>query len=137
VKISFNPKTSDDEARPFLTWPRRFVAWVTDFHKFVTALLAIAGLTIAIHVWLKGLITRKELEVAVEASVEKAVVKGLLEARTDIADLKTSTSGLPSWRQEVTVTIGKLDERLQAASKQGEKNERRIDAYLVVARTGR
>lgn len=137
MKISFNPKPSGDDARPFLPWWRRFVAWVSDFHKFVTALLAIAGLTIGIHVWLKGLITRRELEIAVEASVEKAVKEALRETGAKITDLKDKIAGdppLPQWRGETTTKIGNLDERVNAAKAQGEKNERRIDSYIARGR---
>jgi len=122
------------EARALLPWGRRFVAWVTDFHKFVTALVAISAMTIGVHVWLKGLITRKELEIAVEAAVEKAATRALLDVRTDVTKLKDDTSGLPTWRGDVTVTLSRIDTRLANAEHQGEKNEKRIDAYLVVAR---
>jgi hypothetical protein len=108
---------------------------VTDFHKFVTALLSISALTIGVHVWLKGLITRAELELAVEASVEKAVTKVLLDVRTDVANLKDATAGLPQWRSGVDVTLGKIDTRITAVEHQGEKNENRLNTYLVTARS--
>ena len=130
-----DPRQAKRDARALLPWGRRFVAWVTDFHKFVTALLSISALTIGVHVWLKGLITRAELELAVEASVEKAVTKVLLDVRTDVANLKDATAGLPQWRSGVDVTLGKIDTRITAVEHQGEKNENRLNTYLVTARS--
>lgn len=130
-----DPRQAKREARALLPWGRRFIAWITDFHKFVTALVSIAAVTVAIHVWLKGLITRKELEIAVTAAVTTAVTQALLDMRTDVVKLKEDSAwmkdtakGLPEWKVSI-------ETRVAATEHQGEKNEKRIDAYLVVARS--
>jgi hypothetical protein len=116
--------------RAMMPWWRRFVAWVGDFHKFVIALISIASATVAIHVWLKGLITRAELEVAVEAATEKAVVKTLLDVKTDVSDLKTNTAGLPAWRKEATTKLDQHDTRIGVVEHQEENLQGRFDKYL-------
>jgi len=122
------------DTRAILPWHRRFALWITDFHKFVTAVLGIAALTIVVHVWLKGLITRAELEVAVTASVEKAVTKVILKTQSDVSDIKDAIAGspaLPVWRGETTTKVEHLEERLATTKALGEKNERRIDSYIA------
>jgi hypothetical protein len=116
--------------RAMMPWWRRFVAWVSDFQKFVIALSSIAAATVGIHVWLKGLITRAELEVAVEAAVEKAVIKTLLDVKTDVSDLKTNTSGLPAWRKEATTKLDQHDTRIGVVEHQEENLQGRFDKYL-------
>jgi len=119
-----------------LPWWRRAWAWIGDFHKFVVTLISIAGTTIVVHVWLKGLVTRAELEHSVEVAVEKAVRQALVDSRTDIEILKQRTGGVPEWRADVTDRLLKVEGKAAAAEKQGEKNEDRIDRYIAAARLG-
>jgi hypothetical protein len=133
VDISFHPPPDPEERRSLraiVPWWRRFTAWLADFHKFVTTLVAVAGTTIAVHVWLKGLITRKELELAVDA----AVTKSMAEVKGDLATIKTNTGGLPDWRGETARRLGKAEDKLVEVEKQTDKNERRIDTYIAIQR---
>lgn len=137
MDISFHPPPDRDERRSMramVPWHRRVIAWLSDFHKFVTTLVGIAVTSIAIHVWLKGLITRKELDVAVEASVTKSVAAALVDVRTDLAIIKTNTGGLPEWRKETTEKVIALDQKTSAATKDASKANDRIDTYLINAR---
>jgi hypothetical protein len=110
---------------------RRVLGWLADFHKFVITLASIAGTSVAIHVWLKGLITRAELDVAVEAAVTKATDKVLLDVRADLAIIKMNTGGLKEWRGDTTTKVIALEQGLTIAQKLAEKNESRIDTYLA------
>ena len=74
---------------------KQFLGWLGEFQKFAVTLISVATVSIAVHVWLKGLITRKELEVAVDASVRSAVVAVLTDVQVDVDLLKTRTGGLP------------------------------------------
>jgi hypothetical protein len=133
MDISFHPPRDPEErrsVRAMVGGVRRFFGWLGDFHKFVVALVSVATLTIGAHVWLKGLITRKELEVAVEAAVTKATRDALLEVRGDLEIIKTNTGGIKDWRGETTEKLIKLDERATAATKEATKANDRIDAYL-------
>lgn len=115
-------------------WLRRLMAWLSDFHKFVTTVAAIAAVSIAVHVWLKGLITRAELDLAVDAAVQKATEKALLDIRGDLAIIKTNTGGLPQWRGETSEKLIALDGKASAAAKDATKANDRIDTYLANAR---
>lgn len=104
--ISFIPEPDPrEEARAFKPWWRRAWEWITDFHKFVLTFGGIAAATLAGHAWLKGLITRRELDLAVQVAVEKALVQVL----ADLKDIKTNTGGLPEWRGDVTVRLAKVE----------------------------
>lgn len=136
-EISFNPPPDRDvrrSVRAMVPWWRRATAWLADFHKFATTLVAVAGTTVAIHVWLKGLITRAELDLAVDAAVTKATEKALLDVRGDLAIIKTNTGGLPQWRGETTEKVVKLEEKASVAAKDAQKANDRIDTYLINAR---
>jgi len=115
-------------------WWRRLLAWLSDFHRFVITLLAISAGTTAIHVWLKGLITRVELDLAVDAAVTKATKDAFLEVRGDLAIIKTNTGGLPQWRGETSGKVIALEEKVSAAGKDAAKANDRLDTYLVNAR---
>lgn len=133
MDISFHPSPDPDERRSMraiVPWWRRAWAWIADFHKFAVTLVTISGTTIGAHVWLKGLITRKELDVAVEAAVTKATKDALLEVRGDLAIIKTNTGGIGEWRAETTAKIIKLDEHVSAATKDATKANDRIDIFL-------
>lgn len=116
---------------------KQFLGWLGEFQKFAVTLISVATVSIAVHVWLKGLITRKELEVAVDASVRSAVVAVLTDVQVDVDLLKTRTGGLPEWRAEVTIKLVNLEAKMGTVEKKGEKNEDRIDRYIVVSRGGR
>lgn len=135
MDISFHPEDPDERKsmRGMLPWWRRLTAWLSDFHKFVTTLIAIAATTIAVHVWLKGLITRSELELAVDSAVTNAMagVKG------DVAIIKTNVGGLPDWRAETTRRIGVVEVKLGTVEKQGDKTEHRLDTFISTARGAR
>jgi hypothetical protein len=137
MDISFHPPP-DHEARRsmrgMIPWWRRLAAWLGEFHKFVSTIVAIAAVTIAIHVWLKGLITRSELDLAVEAAVSKTTDRVLLDIRGDLAIIKTNTGGLPEWRGVTTAKVSRLEDRTADALKLAEKNEGRIDIYLTSRR---
>lgn len=133
MDLSFHPPPDPDERRSMraiVPWWRRLTAWLSDFHKFVTTLIAIAGTTIAVHVWLKGLITRKELELAVDSAVTNAMVG----VKGDVAIIKTNVGGLPDWRGETTRRIGDIEVKLSSVEKQTDKNERRLDTFISTAR---
>jgi hypothetical protein len=139
MDISFHPRDPEERrsVRAMVPLHRRVIAWLADFHKFVITLVSIAATTVAIHVWLKGLITRKEMDVAVEASVSKAVAAAFVDIRTDLAIIKTNTGGLPEWRGETTAKVIKLEEKVGVAITQADKANGRIDQYLVNARGAR
>jgi hypothetical protein len=104
--ISFSPEPDPrEEARAFKPRWRRAWDWVTNLHKFALTLAAIGGTTLAGHAWLKGLITRKELELAVAAAVqtEFATIKG------DLETIKTNTGGLPEWRGDISIRLAKVE----------------------------
>jgi hypothetical protein len=134
MDFSFRPPPDPDErrsVRAMVPWWRRLVAWAGDFHKFVVTGIAICGTTVVIHVWLKGLITRAELDVAVAASVTTATEKVLLEIRGDLAIIKMNTAGLPDWRGSTTAKVIALEQQIAGAQRLAEKNENRIDTYLT------
>jgi hypothetical protein len=135
MDISFNPPPDRDDRRSMRAMVprlRRAVAWIADFHKFVITLAGIATATVGAHVFLKGLITRKELDLAVESAVTKA----LADVRADLAIIKTNTGGIPEWRGDMTTRVISLEQRISIAHKLAEKNESRIDTYLTT-RVGR
>lgn len=123
--------------RAMMPWWRRAVAWLGEFHRFVMTLLAISGITIAIHVWLKGLITRAELDVAVAAAVAEATKSTLAEVRGDLSVIKTNTAGIPEWRGETTKKVVALERDTAAALHEGEKANARIDQYFTSVRGSR
>jgi hypothetical protein len=140
MDISFHPPPDPDERRSLravMPWWRRLFAWLSDFHRFATTLIAVAGTTIAVHVWLKGLITRAEMDLAVEAAVTKATEKALLEVRGDLAIIKTNTGGLPEWRGDTSKRVISLEEKVSSASKDAQKANDRLDTYLINARGSR
>jgi len=137
MDISFHPPPDPRDrkvARAMVPWWRRLFAWVGDFHKFVITLLAISAGTTAVHVWLKGLITRAELDLAVDAAVQKATKDAFLEVRGDLAIIKTNTGGLPLWRGETSAKVIALEKDVSAAGKDAQKANDRLDTYLVNAR---
>lgn len=104
--ISFMPEPDPrEEARKFKPWWRRAWEWANDAHKFLLTFGGICAATLAGHAWLKGLITRRELELAVQVAVDKALVQAL----SDLKDIKTNTGGLPEWRGDVTVRLAKVE----------------------------
>jgi hypothetical protein len=134
MDISFHPPPNRDDRRSLramVPWWRRGWAWISDAHRFVVTVIAVCGTTIVIHVWLKGLITRAELDVAVAASVTTATDKVLLEIRGDLAIIKMNTAGLPDWRGSTTAKVIALEQQVAGAQKLAEKNENRIDTYLT------
>ena len=133
MDISFHPSPDPNERRSLramVPWHRKALAWLADFHKFAITVASIAATTIAVHVWLKGLIARKELDVAVEAAVTKATA----EIRGDLAIIKTNTNGIPAWRGDTSDKLIALDSKATAAVKDATKANDRIDAYLINAR---
>ena len=134
--ISFSPEPDPrEEAKRFAPWWRRLGAWLADFQKFVMVLVGISGTTIAIHVWLKGLITRAELDLAVQTAVEKAVTKAMLDVRSDVTDLKTATGGLGPFRASTSDRLANVEAKANVNSDQVTKLGDRFDRYL--ARGGR
>lgn len=130
--ISFDPGPDPrEEARAFQPWWRRLGAWLAHFHKFVTVLVSVAGMTIAIHVWLKGLITRGELDLAVQAAVEKALMKTMLDVRSDLAVIKNSTGDLPAWRGDVTGRLAKVETKADGNAEASRAVTERVDRYLM------
>lgn len=133
--LSFNPKPDPDQAR-MQPWWRRLGQWLGDFHKFATTLVVIAGATIGVHVWLKGLITRVELDVAVAAAVEKALAKTMADVKSDLETVKSNTGGLPAWRADVTIRLTTVEVNAHATAEQTRSVNERVDRYLM-ARAGR
>lgn len=129
--ISFRPDPDPDQFKP---WWRKLFAWLGDFHKFATTLVAIAGGTIVVHVWLKGLITRAELDMAVQAATQKALVEMFSQMRADMETLKSNTGGLPTWRADVTVRLGKVEDHAVTNADQIVRVEARVDRFLTRAR---
>lgn len=129
--ISFRP---DPDPNQFKPWWRRAVAWIGEFHKFATTLIAVAGVTVAVHVWLKGLITRAELDVAVQAATSKALVEMFSQMRADMETLKSNTGGLPAWRANVTERLGKVEDHASTNADQIVRVEARVDRFLTRAR---
>jgi hypothetical protein len=93
------------EAEAFKPWWRRAGEWLGDFHKFVLTLIGISTVTLAAHAWLKGLITRRELDLAVQVAVDKALVQVL----SDLRDIKANTGGLPDWRGDVSIRLARVE----------------------------
>lgn len=129
--ISFRP---DPDPNQFKPWWRKLAAWLGDFHKFATTLLAIGGATIVIHVWLKGLVTRAELDMAVQAATQKALVETFSAMKADLETLKNNTGGLPTWRADVTQRLGKVEDHSAANGDQIVRVEARVDRFLTRAR---
>lgn len=124
-EISFVPPPDPDERkslRAMRPWWKRLGAFVAD----VKVVIGICAATVAAHAWLRGLITRAELNVAVEAAVMKATA----EMRADIDTIKKNTGGLPDWRGETTTRVGKLEEKVGESTRLANKANDRIDAYL-------
>jgi hypothetical protein len=94
-----------EEARAFKPWWRRAWDWLNDAHKFLLTFGGICAATLAGHAWLKGLITRRELDLAVEVAVRQALAPAL----ADLTTIKTNTAGLPDWRGDVTVRLAKVE----------------------------
>jgi len=120
--------------RAMMPWWRRAWAWLKEYPKFVATLLAISGANTAIHVWFKGLITRAELNVAVEAAVTEATKKTLADVRADLEIIKTNTAGIPDWRGETTKKVVALERDTAAATHRAETANQRIDQYLTSIR---
>jgi len=133
LDISFHPPPDPEErrsVRAMVGRVRRVFGWLGDFHKFVVTLVSVATLTVGAHLWLKGLITRKELEVAVEAAVTKSTKDALLQIRGDLDIIKTNTGGVKEWRGATTEKLIGLERDLSIATKDATKANDRIDAYL-------
>lgn len=137
MDISFHPAPDPDErrsVRAMMPWWRRAIGWLREYPKFLATLVAISGANTAIHVWFKGLITRAELDVAVEAAVTEATKKTLADVRGDLAIIKTNTSGIPEWRGETTKKVVALEEKAATATHRAETAHARIDQYLTSVR---
>jgi hypothetical protein len=137
VDISFHPPRDPDErrsVRAMVPWWRRAWAWLSSYPKFVTTLLAITGANTVVHAWFKGLITRKELDVAVAAAVSKATEQTLAEVRGDLAIIKMNTGGLPDWRAKTTEKVVALEKDTATATHRAETAHQRIDQYLTSVR---
>jgi hypothetical protein len=109
-----------------LPWWRRLSAWVTDFHSIVSKVAAIAVATVAIHVWIKGIVTRSELH----AEVKQAVIEALLDVNTDLLIAKERAAGIPAWRVQVDERLPKVEHQAAEAERIGQKANDRVDTYL-------
>jgi hypothetical protein len=125
MEISFHPAPDPDDRksiRAMLPWWKRFGAFVADVKVFI----GICAATLAAHAWIKGLVTRTEVDVAVEA----AVIKATAQIRGDLETIKTNTGGLPEWRGETSKKIVAIEKDVAAVTKDATKANDRIDAYL-------
>jgi hypothetical protein len=123
---------------------RRSIRAMQPLHRRIFGLIAdvkvfagICAATIAGHAWLKGLVTRAEVNLAVKAEVTLQVKAALDEMRADLAIIKTNTGGLPEWRGQTSDRVVKLEEKADEAKHLATKANDRIDSYLVTVRIHR
>ena len=116
-----------------LPWWKRLGGFVADVKVFIGICVA----TLAAHAWIKGLITRAELDLAVKAEVATQVKEALREVRVDLDIIKTNTGGIKEWRGATTEKLIGLERDSANAANEAKKANDRIDSYLVTVRIHR
>lgn len=130
--------TKDErEIRKALAWYKRAWRWLVDMQKGVPV---IAGLIVAgtgVNVWIHGLVSRTELDQAVGAAVERAMVKVMLDRDLRLAAIESKTSDLPAWRGAITVEVAEHDKKLSIVEKTANHSEAQLDLMFVHGGRGR
>jgi hypothetical protein len=120
---SLPPADGPSPAPRLKPWYRRAWAWAVEGHKALTGFATVCAISIGAHAWLAGLVTKDN----VDATVQAAVTKALVEANGRIKDLEANTRGLPEWRGDTTVHDAVQDTRLQELDKRTASFEDRLE----------